>query len=110
MIRRPPRSTLFPYTTLFRSLGVQVALYFGGSGIAAGRESLSGIDGKSVAFGFDQLDFKAIFACADENVRTDVGSAGVASMSSRDVVMVSMGGKWVEFAADVETGLAYFLL
>src|SRR2546422_2190717 len=25
MIRRPPRSTLFPYTTLFRSLGVQPA-------------------------------------------------------------------------------------
>src|SRR2546425_9405809 len=29
MIRRPPRSTLFPYTTLFRSLaaGATVALY-----------------------------------------------------------------------------------
>src|SRR3712207_7294510 len=28
MIRRPPRSTLFPYTTLFRSrLGVDVAFY-----------------------------------------------------------------------------------
>src|SRR2546426_7033501 len=26
MIRRPPRSTLFPYTTLFRSLAVPVAL------------------------------------------------------------------------------------
>src|SRR2546427_8446349 len=26
MIRRPPRSTLFPYTTLFRSLGSLVAL------------------------------------------------------------------------------------
>src|SRR3712207_8764028 len=26
MIRRPPRSTLFPYTTLFRSLGVVVVL------------------------------------------------------------------------------------
>src|SRR2546422_5323931 len=25
MIRRPPRSTLFPYTTLFRSVGEQVA-------------------------------------------------------------------------------------
>src|SRR2546422_3308999 len=25
MIRRPPRSTLFPYTTLFRSLDVRVA-------------------------------------------------------------------------------------
>src|SRR5438445_7774925 len=24
MIRRPPRSTLFPYTTLFRSLGIAV--------------------------------------------------------------------------------------
>src|SRR3989449_11581688 len=28
MIRRPPRSTLFPYTTLFRTLGMQV-LHFG---------------------------------------------------------------------------------
>src|SRR2546421_3575980 len=27
MIRRPPRSTLFPYTTLFRSLGHQEAVY-----------------------------------------------------------------------------------
>src|SRR2546426_8680357 len=26
MIRRPPRSTLFPYTTLFRSLGAAVPL------------------------------------------------------------------------------------
>src|SRR3712207_7378524 len=26
MIRRPPRSTLFPYTTLFRSLDVDVSL------------------------------------------------------------------------------------
>src|SRR2546430_8999473 len=25
MIRRPPRSTLFPYTTLFRSIGIGVA-------------------------------------------------------------------------------------
>src|SRR2546429_4963085 len=26
MIRRPPRSTLFPYTTLFRSISIYVAL------------------------------------------------------------------------------------
>src|SRR2546430_11417088 len=31
MIRRPPRSTLFPYTTLFRSLGLA-----GGRVVAAG--------------------------------------------------------------------------
>src|SRR2546425_5824164 len=30
MIRRPPRSTLFPYTTLFRSLGVEIVLVGGG--------------------------------------------------------------------------------
>src|SRR3712207_8203245 len=29
MIRRPPRSTLFPYTTLFRSLAVPVQLHVG---------------------------------------------------------------------------------
>src|SRR5256885_3653959 len=28
MIRRPPRSTLFPYTTLFRSAGKEIGLRF----------------------------------------------------------------------------------
>ena len=34
MIRRPPRSTLFPYTTLFRSIGVPlgaIAAFYGGA-------------------------------------------------------------------------------
>src|SRR2546425_7838500 len=30
MIRRPPRSTLFPYTTLFRSAGGSIGLLAGG--------------------------------------------------------------------------------
>src|SRR3712207_7826262 len=34
MIRRPPRSTLFPYTTLFRSVAAGVEEYFAGSGEA----------------------------------------------------------------------------
>src|SRR2546426_7667185 len=29
MIRRPPRSTLFPYTTLFRSVSIDAATRFG---------------------------------------------------------------------------------
>src|SRR2546430_13198742 len=29
MIRRPPRSTLFPYTTLFRSVGALLLAYMG---------------------------------------------------------------------------------
>src|SRR5687767_15541699 len=33
MIRRPPRSTLFPYTTLFRSLGaIAAAIYLAARG------------------------------------------------------------------------------
>src|SRR3712207_9451861 len=31
MIRRPPRSTLFPYTTLFRSIIIALALIVGGT-------------------------------------------------------------------------------
>src|SRR2546425_6814774 len=31
MIRRPPRSTLFPYTTLFRSLNTLVPVMIGGA-------------------------------------------------------------------------------
>src|SRR3712207_7615066 len=39
MIRRPPRSTLFPYTTLFRS---RAELFLRRVGTARGRGSLSG--------------------------------------------------------------------
>src|SRR3712207_9337808 len=41
MIRRPPRSTLFPYTTLFRSFGV-VAVVVLGAAPAVEREDLRG--------------------------------------------------------------------
>src|SRR3712207_7715161 len=34
MIRRPPRSTLFPYTTLFRSVGAMKATVLGEGGYA----------------------------------------------------------------------------
>src|SRR3712207_7847831 len=37
MIRRPPRSTLFPYTTLFRSAGA--ARRLGGAGHAPARQA-----------------------------------------------------------------------
>src|SRR5256885_12112950 len=34
MIRRPPRSTLFPYTTLFRSVGASARAAFDDHGLA----------------------------------------------------------------------------
>src|SRR5256885_5771442 len=47
MIRRPPRSTLFPYTTLFRSLGLGLAVVIrAGDGrnrrIGPGRDHVAG--------------------------------------------------------------------
>src|SRR5258707_6119756 len=38
MIRRPPRSTLFPYTTLFRSVGFYVGIHGGGGGARTSTE------------------------------------------------------------------------
>src|SRR2546430_5706761 len=45
MIRRPPRSTLFPYTTLFRSVGRRVAER------AVGLHDLGGVDVRRPAAG-----------------------------------------------------------
>src|SRR2546427_2704864 len=43
MIRRPPRSTLFPYTTLFRSLFPQSTIAFYGAGRVQATDYLQGL-------------------------------------------------------------------
>src|SRR2546422_10860615 len=48
MIRRPPRSTLFPYTTLFRSAGLNNGSLFNGTTFAPGEVGS--------AFSFDGVD------------------------------------------------------
>src|SRR3712207_7613389 len=40
MIRRPPRSTLFPYTTLFRSEALELDFSFGVRGLSRFRANL----------------------------------------------------------------------
>src|SRR2546430_11992791 len=42
MIRRPPRSTLFPYTTLFRSHVAKAAVHFGSGGSRGWAEHVEG--------------------------------------------------------------------
>src|SRR5687768_17788980 len=43
MIRRPPRSTLFPYTTLFRSLGERLVLITDRIDVPAERSALGAV-------------------------------------------------------------------
>src|SRR5471030_3471063 len=60
MIRRPPRSTLFPYTTLFRSDGAVA-----GMNDAAGRwlEDLGGRDRKSTRLNSSHLGISYAVFC-----------------------------------------------
>src|SRR2546427_8058254 len=51
MIRRPPRSTLFPYTTLFRSVAVQFELAHFDQRVVALRPHLGQVEGMH-AIGF----------------------------------------------------------
>src|SRR5256885_14975529 len=87
MIRRPPRSTLFPYTTLFRSVLVLLVAQIGDGeladvvvvlDIAVGREfaviGLDGLAGQEVVG--DVLDVGAVvegLACRSEERRVGKG-------------------------------------
>src|SRR3712207_8364747 len=50
MIRRPPRSTLFPYTTLFRSGGARGSLRRAGWGAAMAEAALVRVEGVEKAY------------------------------------------------------------
>src|SRR3712207_7502443 len=71
MIRRPPRSTLFPYTTLFRSLGEGVGLVRGGlvdrHALVTGEDVLQALD-RGVLPGHVGL---AALAVADQGLDED---------------------------------------
>src|SRR3712207_7358826 len=53
MIRRPPRSTLFPYTTLFRSLIRGVAVEPLGAGVPVGDDAFQRLADDRVVRGVD---------------------------------------------------------
>src|SRR2546422_5008056 len=71
MIRRPPRSTLFPYTTLFRSPGCQLHSEAVGEGV---RENLLDIIGPRVVAQRDQ-DGNATHAGGQDRKSTRLNSS-----------------------------------
>src|SRR5438876_10499972 len=79
MIRRPPRSTLFPYTTLFRS---RSGPHDGDDVLVAVQDAGVGIDPKNV----DQL-FSAFFT-------TKPGGMGMGLSISRSIIEGHGGRLW----------------
>src|SRR2546426_11850752 len=66
MIRRPPRSTLFPYTTLFRS---PEAAFASGKWKLFGGEGASILDGIGNRKGIRQFGVKQLVRCNQDALR-----------------------------------------
>src|SRR2546426_12672290 len=102
MIRRPPRSTLFPYTTLFRSAG---------DGVAIVEHLVAGLDQQQIALRrdalgievppFAQMSFRQFVRCPAVGVplRTEVGAksdvrvdGGIEQHCFRTMALCEVGG------------------
>src|SRR2546429_4535719 len=69
MIRRPPRSTLFPYTTLFRSKLEAELAELPEEEAAAFREGAAGAVGEIARRLFEAVDLISFFTAADNETR-----------------------------------------
>src|SRR5690242_21370103 len=63
MIRRPPRSTLFPYTTLFRSLQAAVVLVVEGRPLRARAAGEDRLDRKSTRLNSSHMSISYAVFC-----------------------------------------------
>src|SRR3712207_7318937 len=81
MIRRPPRSTLFPYTTLFRSVHEAGALTDPGAVVAAEREGVLVVDGERVRAGHP------LFAAAAKRQSTGRSEEHTSELQSRQYLV-----------------------
>src|SRR5690349_21961802 len=99
MIRRPPRSTLFPYTTLFRSYG-QSSGNYGSSGSGSGQYSSgtsgsgqygsnsgqfgSGKDRKSTRLNSSHVEISYAVFCLKKKKKKDTNVVEVNTVKGRD--------------------------
>src|SRR3712207_8740213 len=80
MIRRPPRSTLFPYTTLFRSSLARADRLPGIEGVLAEYEVLIRLD---LRLGAHFTELPVDFELQADHVGTDDGNIGLDRKSTR---------------------------
>src|SRR5690349_22866315 len=90
MLRRPPRSTLFPYTTLFRSVG-EALLALGGDrrlGVVGRAQVLPqpqpALRAEALDVGLQQLDLLELVAAAVAQLRSEEHTSEL--QSRRDLV------------------------
>src|SRR5256885_8536117 len=84
MIRRPPRSTLFPYTTLFRSVRTVVANDDVPSAARGDEASRRGVDRKSTRLNSSHLVISyAVFCLKKKKNRNHDGSTWLQRRPSR---------------------------
>src|SRR3712207_9428137 len=82
MIRRPPRSTLFPYTTLFRSSDVVKAVALGARAVMIGRAYLWGLAANGQAGVENVLE---ILRMGIDSALLALGRSSVTELSPTDV-------------------------
>src|SRR2546421_3445815 len=87
MIRRPPRSTLFPYTTLFRSAGNRHLRRRDGGAATRSAASEGGVDRKSTRLNssHDQISY-AVFCLKKKKHETVTSSNVVTDTSIADTL------------------------
>src|SRR3712207_8948892 len=91
MIRRPPRSTLFPYTTLFRSGLVQLQVVLGqgrgdqgGAGDALALQDLLGKDRKSTRLNSSHANISYAVFCLKKKKYINTTSFATVCLSISD--------------------------
>src|SRR5256884_9258660 len=104
MIRRPPRSTLFPYTTLFRSLMLRRIEFFHPVAVFQNLARLCAVGGADDAIFFHEVDQARGPAVADPQAALQRGSgsaSGVANDANGILIQVV-----VDVVAAIRIGFA----
>src|SRR5258707_9774061 len=109
MIRRPPRSTLFPYTTLFRSVDDVVFDGEEAGGLLALERLRRAEDPGAVADGRDDLALLGHFGDEPENAlgaaeevgREAAGDDDAVEVVGRDVLDALVAFRWVAELAGI---------
>src|SRR2546427_6107681 len=94
MIRRPPRSTLFPYTTLFRSRPSGTRLVFGPPGSKGrtdrpGRVGRADADRKSTRLNSSHSQISYAVFCLKKKKKDDVSTAFAAATAARHSLLLT---------------------